>query len=356
MSMQDRQSTFSGTKEVDERLVFDVKRLTEYLSTRIDGFDTGVTVKQFKGGQSNPTYLIESPSAQYVLRRKPPGKLLKSAHAVDREYRVLSALSATEVPTPRTYLLCEDETVIGTVFYMMEFVEGRTFWEPLLPQVDQADRKEVYFRACDALATLHQVDPEQVGLADFGRPGNYIERQFSRWTKQYVASEIEHLPAVHALMAWLPARIPEQTSSTIVHGDPRLDNMIFHAHKLEVAAMLDWELATLGDPLADLGYLLMPWHLPNLGMFPGIGDDNLDALGIPGPIEMAERYREKTGRPPLGNISFYIVYNMYRIVCILQGIAGRVRDGTATSPHAAHYGALVPPFAERAWELAQTLD
>lgn len=356
MSIQDRQSTFSGTKEVDERLAFDVDNLTEYLRTHLGGIDGGITVRQFKGGQSNPTYLIESSSSQFVLRRKPPGKLLKSAHAVDREYRVLSALSDTPVPTPRTHLLCEDETVIGTAFYVMEFVKGRTFWEPLLPQVAKAHRGQVYFNACSVLASLHQVDPEQVGLADFGRPGNYIERQVSRWTKQYIASEVEHLPAAHALMTWLPARIPEQTSSTIVHGDPRLDNMIFHEDKLEVAAMLDWELATLGDPLADLGYLLMPWYLPNLGMFPGIGDDNLATLGIPGPVEMAEHYCTQTGRAPLGNISFYIVYNMYRIVCILQGIAGRVRDGTATSPHAAHYGALVPPFAKRAWELAQTLD
>ena len=356
MSIQDRQSAFSGTKEVDERLAFDVSSLTEYLRVHLDGIDADITVKQFKGGQSNPTYLVESSSAQFVLRRKPPGKLLKSAHAVEREYRVLSALFRTPVPTPRTYLLCEDETVIGTAFYVMEFVKGRTFWEPLLPQVAKADRRQVYFNACSALASLHQVEPERVGLADFGKPGNYIERQVSRWTKQYIASEVEHLPAAHALMSWLPERIPEQTSSTIVHGDPRLDNMIFHEDRLEVAAMLDWELATLGDPLADLGYLLMPWYLPNLGMFPGIGDDNLDNLGIPGPDEMAEHYCKQTGRPPLGNISFYIVYNMYRIVCILQGIAGRVRDGTATSPHAAHYGALVPPFAERAWDLAQTLD
>ena len=356
MSIQDRQSTFTGTKEVDERLAFDVPSLTGYLRDRLDGFDEELSVRQFKGGQSNPTYLLETSSAQYVLRRKPPGKLLKSAHAVDREYRVISALADTDVPAPKTYLLCEDEAVIGTMFYVMEFVKGRSFWEPLLPQVNRADRQSVYFRAGDALASLHKVDPERVGLGDFGRPGNYIERQVSRWTKQYLASETEHLPAAHELMSWLPERIPEQTSSTIVHGDPRLDNMIFRDEKIEVAAMLDWELATLGDPLADLGYLLMPWELPNLGMYAGLADDDLGSLGLPSAVEMAEHYCEQTGRPPLENLSFYVVYNMYRIVCILQGIAGRVRDGTATSPHAAHYGALVPPFAERAWALAQTLD
>ena len=253
MSIQDRQSTFSGTKDVDERLAFDVNSLTEFLRFHLDGIDVDITVKQFKGGQSNPTYLIESSSAQFVLRRKPPGKLLKSAHAVDREYRVLSALFRTPVPTPRTYLLCEDETVIGTAFYVMEFVKGRTFWEPLLLQVEKADRRQVYFHACAALASLHQVDPEKVGLADFGKPGNYIDRQISRWTKQYIASEVEHLPAVHALMNWLPERIPEQKLSAIVHGDPRLDNMIFHADRLEVAAMLDWAIRMvllLGLPAA----------------------------------------------------------------------------------------------------------
>ena len=356
MSVEDRQSTFSGTKAVEARLAFDVSTLARYLRSRLDRFDGDVSVKQFKGGQSNPTYLVDTPTAQFVLRRKPPGKLLKSAHAVDREYRVLSALTHTDVPTPKTYLLCEDESVIGTPFYVMEFVRGRTFWEPLLPQIPPADRSQVYFRACEALASLHQIDPDEVGLADFGRPGNYIERQLSRWTKQYLASEIDHLPAAHELMRWLPERVPEQTSSTIVHGDPRLDNMIFQEDKLEVAALLDWELATLGDPLADLGYLLMPWHLPNLGMFPGIADDDLSSKGIPSAMQVAARYCECTGRAPLENLSFYVVYNMYRLVCILQGIAGRVRDGTATSPHAAHYGSLVPPFAERAWELAQTLD
>ena len=356
MSITDRQSTFSGTKEVDERLTFNVKSLGAYLRARLDGFEEEtLSVKQFKGGQSNPTYLIETPSDQFVLRRKPPGKLLKSAHAVEREYRVLSALADTDVPTPKTYLLCEDEAVIGTAFYLMEFVKGRTFWEPLLPHLASGDRQQVYFRACEALAVLHQVDPVEVGLSEFGRPGNYIERQVSRWTKQYLASEIEHLPAAHALMAWLPDRIPEQTSSTIVHGDPRLDNMIFHEDQLEVAALLDWELATLGDPLADLGYLLMPYHLPNIGIYPGIGDDELRAHAIPSADEMATHYCEQTSRPAVENVSFYIVYNMYRIVCILQGIAGRVRDGTATSPHAAHMGALVAPFANRAWSLAQTL-
>ena len=232
MSIKDRQSTFSGLKEVDQRLAFDLHSLTEYLVGRLEGFDgQTLRVKQFKGGQSNPTYLIETGQEQFVLRRKPPGKLLKSAHAIDREFQVLSALSDTDVPTPKTLLLCEDEEVIGTAFYMMEFVKGRTFWEPLLPQLPSSQRRQAYFRACDALATLHRVVPEQVGLAEFGRPGNYIERQVSRWTKQYLASELEHLPAAHALMAWLPDRIPEQTSSTIVHGDPRLDNMIFYEDK-----------------------------------------------------------------------------------------------------------------------------
>ena len=356
MSIKDRQSTFSGTKEVDQRLAFDLHRLTGYLATRLDDFDEEVlSIKQFKGGQSNPTYLIETSRERYVLRRKPPGKLLKSAHAIEREYKVLSALSDTDVPTPKTFLLCEDEDVIGTAFYLMEFVEGRTFWEPLLPQLPASQRRQAYLRSCEALATLHQVVPEQVGLAEFGRPGNYIERQVSRWTKQYLASEIEHNPAAHALMAWLPERIPEQVATSIVHGDPRLDNMIFYENKLEVAAILDWELATLGNPLADLGYLLMPYYLPNLGIYPGLGDERFTEHGIPSADEMAAHYCEKTGRPPLDNVSFYIVYNMYRIVCILQGIAGRVRDGTATSPHAAQMGALVPPFAERAWSLAQTL-
>ena len=354
--MQTRQEAFSGTKEVDERLRFDVQALSAYLRDHLDGFDKEITVEQFKGGQSNPTYLIETVTGRFVLRRKPPGKLLKSAHAVDREYRVLSALSDTDVPTPRTHLLCVDEAVIGTAFYVMEFVPGRTFWEPLLPQLPIEARRPLYFRVCDALAALHHVDPESVGLGDFGRPGNYIERQVSRWTKQYLASEIEHSPAAHALMAWLPERIPEQLSSAIVHGDPRLDNMIFQPDRLEVAAILDWELATLGDPLADLGYLLMPWYVPNLGVYPGMADDDLATHGVPTAEELAARYCERTGRAPVENLSLYVVYNMYRMVCIAQGIAGRVRDGTATSPHARQFGTLVAPLAERAWALAQTLD
>lgn len=306
-----------------------------------------LVVRQFKGGQSNPTYLLESPGGSYVLRRKPPGKLLRSAHAVDREYRVISALHRAGFPVPKPYLMCEDEEVVGTPFFVMAYVEGRIFWSLDLPGVDREERAAIYDHVNQTIADLHRFDWVALGLEDFGKPGNYFARQIARWSKQYRASETEQIDAMNRLMSWLPEHVPEDESTSLVHGDYRLDNMILHPTEPRVIAVLDWELSTIGHPLGDFTYHLMAWQMPEIGVgSTGLRDKDLEALGIPTEEEYVRAYCERTGRDSIENRDFYSAYNFFRIAAILQGVAGRVRDGTAASAHAEKAARAVRPLAE----------
>ena len=354
MSGNDRQSTFSGTKEVAERLRFDVDRLKAYLHAQVKGFAGPITLSQFKGGQSNPTYLVETPHRRYVLRRKPPGKLLPSAHAVDREYRVIGALHAQGFPVAEAILYCADESVIGTAFFLMSHVEGRVFWEAEMPSSNRAERAQVYDAMNATLARLHCFDPAAIGLADYGRGENYVARQIERWSKQYRASETEKIEDMERLMAWLPAHLPPPQPPRLVHGDYRLDNMILAPNAPKILAVLDWELSTLGDPLADFSYHLMQWHMPpsEAGTGSLVGFD-LAALGIPSLEDYVEAYVNRTGLDPRPYLSVYSAYNFFRLAAILQGIVGRVRDGTATSTVAAAKASLVRPLAATAWDFAR---
>ena len=354
MTSTDRQSAFSGTREVAERLRFDVPRLEAYLHEHVAGFAGPAVVSQFKGGQSNPTYLVETPLRRYVLRRKPPGKLLPSAHAVDREYRVIGALAAQGFPVPQPVLYCADETVAGTAFFVMAHVEGRVFWEPQMPASDPAERAQVYDAMNATLARLHTFGPAAIGLADYGRGENYVARQVERWSKQYRASETEPIEAMERLIAWLPAHVPPPHSARVVHGDYRLDNMIVAADAPRIAAVLDWELSTLGDPLADFSYHLMQWHMPHSEAGTGsLAGADLAALGIPSLDAYVDAYVARTSLDPRPYLPVYFAYNFFRLAAIMQGIAGRVRDGTATSAFAAAKGEQVRPLAAKAFEFAQ---
>jgi aminoglycoside phosphotransferase (APT) family kinase protein len=338
---------FIGTKPVEERHRIDVAALEKFLGMRIS------RVEQFKGGQSNPTYKIDD---KYVLRRKPPGKLLPSAHAVDREYRVIKALHAAGFPVARPHVLCEDESVIGTAFYVMEYVEGRVLWDQSLPGMTQAERGAIWDELNRVISTLHSLDYRKVGLEDFGKPGSYIERQIARWSKQYQASETEKIPAMDDLIAWLPKNIPPSAATTVVHGDYRLDNAIFHPQEPRILAVLDWELSTLGDPLADFAYHCMSWHIPP-GQFRGIAGLDLEALGIPAEADYVARYCERTGQKPIdpSHWDFYLAYNLFRIAAILQGIMKRVVDGTAASAHARDAGGRAKPMAELGWRQVEKI-
>ena len=350
-----RQERFSGTKDVAAALSFDVERLEAYLAARIEGFEKPLVVRQFKGGQSNPTYQLITPNHTYVLRRKPPGKLLPSAHAVDREFKVIAALHPTGFPVARPYLLCEDEGVIGTMFYVMDCVEGRIFWEGTLPGLEPRERRAIYDAMNQTLAQLHGIDCAAIGLGDYGKSGNYVARQIARWSKQYLASETESIPEMNRLIDWLPVNVPPEERVSIVHGDFRLDNMILHPREPRVLAVLDWELSTIGDPLADFTYHLMQWQMPAAGgMVSGslLGQD-LPALGIPTLEEYTETYCRRTGRTTAPNMDYYAAYNFFRLAAILQGIVGRVRDGTAANANAAQNAAVVRPLAERAWHFAR---
>jgi aminoglycoside phosphotransferase (APT) family kinase protein len=353
MSIVDRQSAFSGTREVTERLRFDVNRLEDYMRQHVPGFAGPVMVSQFKGGQSNPTYFVETPLRRYVLRRKPPGKLLPSAHAVDREHRVISALYAQNFPVPEPVLYCADESVTGTAFFVMAYVEGRVFWEPQMPASSPQERARVYDAMNATIAQLHSFDPAAIGLGDYGRGENYVARQVDRWSKQYRASETQKIEEMERLIAWLPAHLPPPRPPRVVHGDYRLDNAILAADEAKVSAVLDWELSTLGDPLADFSYHLMTWHMPpsDAGTGSLLGFD-LAALGIPALEPYVDQYVARTGLDPRPHLPVYFAYNFFRLAAILQGIAGRVRDGTATSAYAAAKGAQVQPLAARAWEFA----
>jgi aminoglycoside phosphotransferase (APT) family kinase protein len=356
MQTIDRQAAFSGTKDVAEPLRFALARLEAYLAREVPGFAGPLSVRQFKGGQSNPTYLLETPARAYVLRRKPPGKLLPSAHAVDREFRVIRALASQGFPVAKPVVYCDDESVTGTAFYVMDFVVGRVFWNPDMPGSAPAERAAVYDAMNDTLARLHSFDPAAIGLADFGRGENYVARQVDRWSKQYRASQTQTIDEMERLIAWLPSHIPPSGPPRLVHGDYRLDNVILHESEPRVLAVLDWELSTIGDPLADFTYHLMQWHMPPDDAGAGTGSlvgFDLAALGIPSLADYVEMYRLRTGLDPRPHLAAYLAYNFFRIAAILQGIAGRVRDGTATSDHAAAKAQMVRPLAEVGWRFAR---
>ena len=330
-----------------QQLVFDEKALATYLEAHVSGFKGPLEATKFSGGQSNPTYLIQAQSGRYVLRRKPPGPLLKSAHAVDREFRVISALIDTDVPVPAAYHLCEDDSIIGSMFYLMEYVEGRIYWNPSLPEVDQQTRMAMYEEMNRVLAALHSVNIDAVGLSDFGRPGSYFERQLARWSKQYRTSETEHIEAMEVLMTWLQENMPaDDEKVSLVHGDFRMDNMIFHPKEPRVLAIVDWELSTLGHPFADLAYQCMQWRMPedNEGL-QGLGNLNRTTLGIPTEEEYVARYCNKVGIDGIPNWNFYIAFCFFRMAAIVQGIKKRALDGTASSPKAKVMGAMVVPLA-----------
>ena len=349
--MADLNETFVGTTAVRAQHRFDEAALEAYLAARIPGFSGPMTVEQFKGGQSNPTYRIAAGGRQYVLRRKPPGKLLPSAHAVDREYAVMTALGRTDVPVPKTWLLCTDETVIGTAFFVMDCVPGRIFWEQSLPGMAPAERGAIYDEMNRVIAALHSVDFAAIGLADYGRPGNYFARQIKRWSEQYRASETERIEAMDNLIAWLPENIPGGDETSIVHGDFRLDNMIFHPTLPRVLAVLDWELSTLGHPLADFSYHCMGWHIQP-GEFRGIAGLDHAALGIPSEAEYIASYCRRTGRAGIEHWHFYLAFGFFRIAAILQGIAKRALEGTAASAQAVETGKRARPMAEMGWSNA----
>jgi aminoglycoside phosphotransferase (APT) family kinase protein len=346
--------TFVGTTPVQDRQRFDVGALDAYLRERVAGFRGPLEVEQFKGGQSNPTFLLKTPGARYVMRAKPApaAKLLPSAHAVDREYRVITALGGAGVPVPRTFALCEDEGVIGRAFYLMDYVEGRVLWDQALPGMSRDARRAIYDEMNRVIAQLHGVDYKAIGLETFGKPGNYFARQLDRWTKQYRASETEQIEAMDRLMAWLPGAIPPGDETTIVHGDYRLDNLVFHPTEPRILAILDWELSTLGHPLADFSYHCMSWHIPP-AQFRGIAGLDLPGLGIPTEEEYVATYCRRTGRDRIGNWDFYLAYNMFRLAAILQGIMKRALDGTAASQQALDAGRRARPLAEMGWQYAQ---
>jgi aminoglycoside phosphotransferase (APT) family kinase protein len=347
------QETFSGTKPVEATHRFDEAALESWMKAHVEGYAGPLEVRQFKGGQSNPTYQLITPGRKYVLRRKPPGKLLPSAHAVDREYKVISALYPTGFPVARPFGLCTDDAVIGTWFYIMDMVEGRIIWDGSMPDSNPAERRAVYESKIATLAQLHTTDVQQVGLSDFGKPGNYFGRQVDRWSKQYVASITQDIPAMNQLMEWLPRTLPNDDKTSVVHGDYRLDNMIVHPTEPRVIAVLDWELSTLGNPLADFTYLLMNWVMPQEGGRSGLSGLDLGAMGIPTLEEAVAQYCALTGRSGLPELDWYFAYNAFRLAAICQGIAGRVRDGTANSPQAAAMGERVPLLAGTAHMFAQ---
>ena len=343
---------FAGTMPVSARQQFDVAALEAWLRTNVEGFAGPLTVEQFKGGQSNPTFKLLTPNKHYVMRSKPApaAKLLPSAHAIEREYQVMTALAKANMPVAKTYALCGDEAVIGRAFFIMEMVEGRVLWNPALPGMSPAERSAIFDEMNRVLAALHTVDPNAIGLGDYGKPGNYFARQIDRWTRQYRASQTEEIPAMERLIAWLPASIPPGEEVSIVHGDYRLDNMIFHPTEPRVLAVLDWELSTLGHPLADFSYHLMTWRV-SPGEFRGVAGLDLAALGIPGEAEYVAAYCRRTGRPPISpeSLRFYMAYNMFRLAGILQGVMARALQGNASSTRALEAGRRARPIAEAGW-------
>ncbi len=343
---------FVGTVEPEGADRLDEARLAEWMQANVAGFKGPLHLTKFKGGQSNPTYKIEAASGNYVLRRKPFGPLLPSAHAVDREYKVQNALNKAGFPAARQFGLCTDDSVVGSWFYIMDMVDGKTIWDGAMPGAAPAYRSDTYFAMIETLAALHNVDVAAVGLADYGKPGNYFGRQVDRWTKQYKLSETEHMPDMERLIEWLPQTLPEQTRTSVVHGDYRIDNMIWAKDSPEVLAVLDWELSTLGDPLGDFSYVCMAWVTENGGRS-GVQDLDRKALGIPELEEVVERYCAATGRTSLPDMNWLFAYNFFRLAGILQGIKKRVIDGTASSAHAKAQSERVQPLVDRATEFAK---
>ncbi len=359
---------FVGTRPVPEQHRFDIAALEAWLRAHLDGFAGPLSVSMFKGGQSNPTYKLDTPSRSYVMRAKPGpvAKLLPSAHAIEREFAVMTGLAGTDVPVPRMYCLCEDESIIGRAFYVMEFMQGRVLWDQSLPGMTKQQRAEIYDEMNRVIAALHTVKFAERGLANYGKPGNYFDRQIGRWSKQYKMSAdgagpmSQPIPEMEKLVEWLPTHIPaaarDETKVSIVHGDYRLDNLMFHPTEPRIIAVLDWELSTLGHPLADFSYHCMSWHIPH-GAFRGIGDLDLRALGIPTEDDYIRRYCDRTGLATVADLkadwNFYLAYNLFRIAAILQGIAKRVEAGTASSSEAVDAGKRARPMAELAWSFAQ---
>ena len=348
----DNAPDFTGVTDVPDHLLLDKARLAEYMAQHVSGFEGDLKVQKFKGGQSNPTYLLSTPNKKYVLRRKPPGNLLPSAHAVDREYRIMTALGGQNFPVPKTYALCEDDTVVGTTFFIMDYVEGRIFWDSSLPDVPHDERIALYDGLVDTLADLHLIDVTKAGLTDYGKPGNYFERQIGRWSKQYKAAETNQVAAMDRLIEWLPTAIPDNDATGVVHGDFRFDNAIMHPSEPRSLAVLDWELSTLGHPLADFTYFLMAWFFPP-DVRGGLAGRDLAAAGLPTMDHAVERYCARTGRDGLPDLDFCLAYNMFRIAAIIQGVYARSLQGNASSPEAAKSGAQVAPLAEIAWSFAK---
>ena len=350
---------FTGTRPVTEQDAFDTVRLATWMQAHVAGFSGELQVEKFKGGQSNPTFLLTDAKHKYVLRRKPPGKLLPSAHAVDREYKVITALAKADVPVARSFALCEDDSVIGTMFYIMDCVDGRIMWDPSLPGMTPAERGAIFDEMNRVIAALHKVDYKAVGLADYGKPDKYLERQVARWSKQYHASLLvtdEKIEAMDKLIDWLPQNIPAGEETSVVHGDFRLDNTVFHPTEPRILAVLDWELSTLGHPLADFAYHCMTWRL-SPGQFRGLAGYDLAALGIPSEADYVAAYCKRTGRAPIPprDWEFYMAFNMFRLAGILQGIMARALQGNASSTEAIETGKRAQPLAEEAWRQVERL-
>ncbi len=346
-------SDFDGLGDVPDHLAFDVDGLIKGAGDHVPGLKNGVQVKKFKGGQSNPTYLLTTDEGRYVLRRKPPGKLLGSAHQVGREARVMKALWDTPVPVPQVLFHGEDPEMIGSEFFVMEFLEGRIFWNPLLPELEKEERTELYLGLTDTLAALHQVDYKAVGLGDYGPEGGYIARQIARWSKQYKASQTQDVQAVEELIEWLPKHVPADDQTTLTHGDFRLDNCMMAADRPVPIGLIDWELSTLGHPLADLTYYLLNWKMPmSPGGGPSLTGVDLAGLGIPDEQALLDRYAEKTGAAIPAELDFYYAYNLFRLIGIVQGVVKRAEDGNASSDKAGSYAQMIVPLADMAKQFA----
>jgi aminoglycoside phosphotransferase (APT) family kinase protein len=350
-------SVYEGTRAVADAHRFDIGALERYMRANIEGFRGPLRVEQFKGGQSNPTYRLAAGDGKaYVMRRKPPGKLLPSAHAVDREYRVITALAKTGFPVARSYALCTDESVIGTMFYVMDCVDGRVLWDPQLPGIPREERAALFDEMNRVIAQLHTTDYAAIGLGDYGKPGNYFQRQIDRWSRQYKASETEPIEAMDRLIEWLPRNVPAIDATSIVHGDFRVDNMIFHKTEPRVLAVIDWELSTLGHPLADFSYHMMAWRLSS-AEYRGLRGCDLAAMGIPTESEYLARYLERTGlaAPSETDWTFCMAYNMFRAAAIFQGVMARALAGNAASERAMETGRRARPMAGAGWSLVQDL-
>lgn len=333
---------------------FDQQKLADWLKGRLPDVEQGLQIKQFQGGQSNPTFLLQIGEKRYVLRKKPPGKLLPSAHMVEREYQVINALDGTGVPVPKARLLCEDPEIIGTNFYIMDHVEGRVHTQPLLTDVDPAQRTPIYRSMIETMAKLHNADWKAIGLESYGKPEGYVQRQIKRWSGQFEASRTGDMPAMDALMAWLPANAPSEDFTTIAHGDFRIGNLILHPTEPQVVAILDWELATLGHPLSDLAYCCLPYHLPaGVNGVKGMQGADLKGLQIPEEQQVLDWYCEFTGRDSIPDWNFFLAFSLFRLAAILQGVYHRALQGNASNADALEVGQRAGLLAQRGWEIAQ---